>query len=245
MRRSGVVLLLAMLVGCGGNGLDTEPGTLRGRTVTAQDDPLAGVEVLATGDNGLIHRATSDASGVYTLPLSEGTYRLRALIQRDYLGNTATMLDDLILACTAKGGEPQQPVRQGPEGVDQVELVLADELARGVRAPQEVAGEQRGHQRVLPDPVGRRLVVRQRLPRTRGVAEAVHADVVDSLGGEAAVGGRQDLHVGAALPQPGDHLHQPRGDDVLRVARIGGDDVEGLHLSARGAASNFIGLQIP
>ena len=33
--------------------------------------------------------------------------------------------------------------------------------------------------------------------------------------------------------------------DVVRIAWKGSDDVEDLHLSASGAASNFIGLQIP
>ena len=87
-----------------------------------------------------------------------------------------------------------------------------------------------------------RLVVRQRLPRTRGVAEAVHADVVDSLGGEAAVGGRQDLHVDIALAQAGDHLHQPGGDHVVRISRKRGDDIQDLHLSASRGPSNFNGL---
>lgn len=88
MSRRYLLILIFLALGCGRNHLEPEPGTLKGRTLTTQDEPLSGVEVLATADDGTVHRATSGPNGLYTLPLPNGTYRIRALIQRDYLGNS-------------------------------------------------------------------------------------------------------------------------------------------------------------
>ena len=103
------------------------------------------------------------------------------------------------------------------------------------RAGRDVARQEERPRRVPLEPVRGRLLVGQPLPATRRVAVPVDEEVSLPLAPQAGIGGRQHVDLvsprGLTLGQG----NQPGGDDVARMARPGGRDVEDPHQGVSGA----------
>src|SRR5256886_14483484 len=78
-------------------------------------------------------------------------------------------------------------------------------------------------------PVGRRLVVGERLPPGEKVAEPVHRNAGKQVVAGAVIGWREDLCIMPRRALPLDQLDQPRRDDVALIARERGHQMKDAH----------------
>jgi hypothetical protein len=125
---------------------------------------------------------------------------------------------------------PDETMRNRPEGVDEVECSAPHEPGGSKRAAKHVTRHECEEQRPLPNPVRRRLIVSKGFPAGRPIAKTVYLDVVHYLVALAAICGREHLDHDSALLEAVNHLDQPWGDDVSRGARERARDEQNFHL---------------